>query len=159
MPPLGNRKEYLPYQALRNTSGTSIRLLVVSVHIPSIWTDPVRWGKNAFLTDKQKNKAPGFVKIASGDWITVHVGDLLSTGHWENLASKLEIISIVKCQAMLRTSLIQLLREGFLLGKISLSSHIALKSHPLASGLEQSFSIITSGNRQEKILWFIVTFR
>lgn len=96
-----------------------------------------------------KNKAPCFVKIASGDWITVHVGDFLSTGHWKNLASKLEIISIVKCQAMLRTSLIQLLREGFLLGKISLSLHKALKGHPLASGLELSFSIITSGNRRE----------
>lgn len=60
------------------------------------------------------------------------MGDLFSTGHWKNLVNKLEIISIVKYQAMLRTSLIRLLREGVLLGKISLFSHKALKKHPLA---------------------------
>ena len=73
--------------------------------------------------------------------------------HWNYLlASQLEIISIVKCQALLRTSLIQLLGEGFLLGKISLSSHRALKRPPPASGKELSFSIITSGKRREGTL-------
>ena len=68
----------------------------------------------------------------------------------ELFASLLETISIVKYQALLQTSLIQLFRETFLLGKNSLSSPKALKRHPLPASSEVlSLSIITSSNRRE----------
>lgn len=112
--------------------------------------------KMSLQQPNRKNKAPCFVKIPSGEGITVHMCDLFRTLKREFLVSLLEIISIVKCQALLWISLIQLFREGFLLGKISLSSPKALKRHPLAFGKDLSFSIITFGNRREGTLIHLI---
>lgn len=133
---------------------TSNPLLVVSMHTSLSEQVLSHEIKMSSQQPNTKNKTLCLVKIASGEGIIVHVSDLCSTQHQkENVASQPEIISVVKCQALLRTSLIQLLREGFLLGKISLSSQKALKRHAPASGEGLCFSIITSANTREGTLF------
>lgn len=91
-------------------------MFLFTVLLEQVMSDEIKMSSQQPNT---KNKAPCFEKIASRGGITVHLSNLFSIGHWKgSLASQLEIIRSVKCQALLWTSLIQFLREDFYLEKL-----------------------------------------